>query len=75
VIELQGELRTTYDQLARRWKFGATAAELLPSLGADIKITAVNNRLHDLLRLGLAVRKKEGHRWRYSAVKQQQKTK
>lgn len=75
VIELQGELRTTYDQLSRRWKFGATAKELLPALGADIQITAVNNRLSDLLKIGMAVRKREGHSWRYNAVKQQQKTK
>ena len=75
VIELEGVLKSTYDLLSRRWKFGATAKELLSTLGQEVKITAVNNRLSDLLKLGLAVRKRGGHSWRYNAVKQQNKTK
>ena len=36
---------------------------------SNIKITAINNRLEELRRLGLVDRKKEGRAWRYFVIK------
>lgn len=72
VIELKGELRAAFDVLASSRK-GFTSSETHKSLGLAIGKSAVNNRLEDLRRLGLAERTREGRNWRYKAIKRKTK--
>lgn len=72
VIELKGELRAAYEIIAGKRK-GLTSSETHKLLNIKIGKSAVNNRLEDLRKIGLAERTREGRSWRYKAVKQKTK--
>ena len=65
-VQLGDELNDTLNALRRRGECSAT--ELHKDMGVQMGVTAVNNRLTDLLRLKLVTRLKRGMTWIYKAV-------
>ena len=66
-VPISGSLAETLE--AVRSQRGITAIQVHAKLGDQIGITAVNNRLEDLRRIGLLIRQRVGHQWMYHYTK------
>ena len=65
-LPLSEELSEVFEHV--RYFKTSTAQDLANALAWNGSVTAMNNRLEDLMNLGLLKRFKDGRRWRYEAA-------